>query len=888
MLIRSQSFGYIGIIGFFLLIILIVSITTKVSFADTIQNEERPILEWEKLWYDLEASECNYQAGIRFKKLDVRTDGTEFENGNPFSTPGGNKKFSSDSPEDEIPYESGICVADLWPKNTPGLAKYKRRDIFAFYAYENERTAKAVFENVVQNDSWMLGWLPVRNAPGRGDLPDPSKFKVRVNQEKQKALISGGSERTEDISKIIYTKSGMKFKPAHYKIRAQLALYIKRYKTVVMIWGFWRVVETDYYETEPKLADLIRRMPQNNPDSKEMEKRAKTIVDERVRFFRLELVDPDPNTKYLDIHPAKPEVSVKVTECFDGCDEPGARWTAVDEKKPANVLLNMFEYNDAKPPAHVTHIDGKYPPNRKDLINAYSGREFPPRFDALDKSSNRYVTKAKGIVPGISLAKGVKFVYSEKNPSQHEVSDTYILDFNDLGGLLYDSYNSRVDRYRSIVGDVGATIVAEAYHISRKGKVVALARSKPKHVRYTHVAEVVHFGQDDHPVIKPHKYYSPEHVFYDGKKLSQNEGFARALKKGLRLMPNDLIPFGRFDYVRIKYLLLDQEWCIQADPEVVPRGRLTFFVIQPAKIRPWNWVWEKIARPHGSSLIACAGGIGTVLVSVAEGVKVTTGYGILTTAVFLVVDRIVDWEVELVDKMWNRKNLRFLNVAKLKSMFSVRVSENETTVTVLEGEVNFNDMSNNQIALEQGHMSKLDSKATLSAPKKFDQASLPASIKSALERLKKDLPPEEDSLKEHTFRLKQAEEDSAYAWIKIAAERGFFIFRELKKLPIMNQMKTIAEKAGRKHMVENFNNRVAELGENIDQALATYADAFQELENMDRTAIDTGFQKYSQFLVERNATEQLTVLKTVKDHLFAYLGESKTDKEKWRRDFAGI
>ena len=604
----------------------------------------------------------------------------------------------------------------------------------------------------------------------------------------------------------------------------------------------------------------------------------------------MELIDPDSKTKYLDIHPAKPEVSVKVTECFDGCDEPDARWTPVDEKKPANVYLNMFEYNYTTPPVHVTHIDGKHPPNRKDLINAYSGSEYQPRFDSLDGSSNRYMTKAKGIVPGISLAKGVKFVYNENNPGQHEVSDTFVLNFNDLGALLFDSYDSRADRYRSIVGDVGATIVAEAYHVSRKGKVVALARSKPKHVRYTHVAEVVDFGQDDHPVIKPHKYYSPEHVVYDGKKLSQNEneGFARALKKGLRLMPNDLIPFGRFDYVRIKYLLLDQEWCIQADPEVVPQGYLTFFVIQPAKIRPWNWVWEKIARPHGSSLIACAGGIGTVLVSVASGVEVTTGYGILTTAVFLVVDRIVDWEVELVDKMWNRKNLRFLNVAKLKSIFSVRVDKNGTTVAVLEGEVNFGDMSNNQIALKEGHMSKLDSKAILSQPENFDQASLPASVKSAVNRLKKDIPQGKPSLKESPIRFKQAEEDSAYAWIKIAGERGFFIFRELKKLPIMKRLKTIAEKAGRKQMVENYDNRVAELDENINQALATYADAFRELENVDREAVDAGFQKYSQFLSERNATEQLTVLKTVKDHVFAYLGEKKTDNEKWRRDFAGI
>lgn len=144
------------------------------------------------------------------------------------------------------------------------------------------------------------------------------------------------------------------------------------------------------------------------------------------------------------------------------------------------------------------------------------------------------------------------------------------------------------------------------------------------------------------------------------------------------------------------------------------------------------------------------------------------------------------------------------------------------------------------------------------------------------------------SLDENALVLKKAEEDSAYAWIKIAAERGFFIYRELRKLPTIERLKTIAENAGRKEMVEKYHHLLSELGENIDQALETYSDAFRQFEKIDRRAIDAGVRKYRQFLSERSATEQLNVLKTVKDHMFAYLEGKKADKEKWRRDFAGI
>ncbi|MEA3547235.1 MAG: hypothetical protein U9R66_06190 [Thermodesulfobacteriota bacterium] len=146
----------------------------------------------------------------------------------------------------------------------------------------------------------------------------------------------------------------------------------------------------------------------------------------------------------------------------------------------------------------------------------------------------------------------------------------------------------------------------------------------------------------------------------------------------------------------------------------------------------------------------------------------------------------------------------------------------------------------------------------------------------------------EASLAENTSILKQTEKDFAYAWIKSAAERGFFLYRELRKLPTIERLKMIAEKAGRKEMVETYSDRLAEIDQNIEHTLKTYLDTFRELEKIDRKAIDTGVQKYNEFLKEHDAAEQLKVQETVKEHLFVYLKEKRADKEKWRRDLAGI
>jgi hypothetical protein len=909
---RSLSYKAVGISEFFLLMLLIICVSTKVSYADTIQSEDPPVIEWQKLWKDFEAKECAYYKNLKFTKLDLKTE-------KEFKTEQAQSKFVLPGDLDIetmafMSYISQIGVADtiltedvLKSVGGSELSEYKRRDIFGFYIYKTEQDAELIFNNVVQEFSWIMEWAPVKNAPGFNELKEAFKFK-KITQEKDPLNFIKGNRfvlkgeffhkkdgKNLDIKNM--TKSGVILKPGQKKKDgAMLIFVVERYKTVIMIYGFWIKLGSKSTIKDIKLSSFIKKIPPK-PNLEIMAQRAKAIVDERVRFLRVELIDPNPNTEFVELDPAVPKIKVKITECMDRCYKENSEWIMVSEKDPVYVTLKMFSYGHSKTLKQTNQIDA--PPNRKDLIEAYEYGSFGMlskkregsvglKFDSPSiHAIHRYKTKKYGMPMEISLLGGTTF-------RKDKFFDKFQLNADKLATLLFESYDSRASRnYYPILGDVGATIIAEAYHISRNKEEITLARSKPGHCRYTHVAEIVDFGYQKERVKQGDEYF-PEYCIYDGKKYSKKEYHAQPLKKGMKLMPNDYIPFGRLDWVRIKYLFLNQIWSLEADPDEVPEGRITFYTIEPTRIVPWSKLWQKFMEYRGTTHVIGVSGLGvsitakiTTFAATEAGQAAAAFVGELGL-VLAIVAYFADFSVPHIERFMGRSNIRFINIGPPKSMFSIHVGKEKTNVYVLEGEVPFGDMLGNNFTLKQGHMSKFDSKATLSPPEKFDQASLPASVKSAVERLKKDLPPVEASLGENKVTRKQAEEDSAYAWIKIAAERGFFIFRELRKLPIIERLKTIAEKAERKQMVEKYDHRIAELGENIDQALATYADAFRQLEKIDRAAIDAGFQKYSQFLSERKATEQLTVLKTVKDHMFAYLGEKKKDNEKWRRDFAGI
>ncbi len=130
-----------------------------------------------------------------------------------------------------------------------------------------------------------------------------------------------------------------------------------------------------------------------------------------------------------------------------------------------------------------------------------------------------------------------------------------------------------------------------------------------------------------------------------------------------------------------------------------------------------------------------------------------------------------------------------------------------------------------------------------------------------------------------------ATEESAYAWTKIAGERGFFLYRELRKLPQIRNLINTTEKAGLLKKADRFKKRESEIVKNIDEALSTYSETFRQLETIDLEAVRMGFTKYLSFLKKRNAQEQIKILITVKGHCDIYRSKKRANIDKWRHDF---
>jgi hypothetical protein len=146
----------------------------------------------------------------------------------------------------------------------------------------------------------------------------------------------------------------------------------------------------------------------------------------------------------------------------------------------------------------------------------------------------------------------------------------------------------------------------------------------------------------------------------------------------------------------------------------------------------------------------------------------------------------------------------------------------------------------------------------------------------------------EASLTDIKFIRKQAEEDSAYAWAKIAAESGFHVFRELRKLPDLRQLMAISQEAGRGEMAERYKQRLEEIEKNVTDGLATYSECFRQLIKSQPAAVQGGLDKYLKFLMERNAAEQVRLLKTTRGHYEDFAKDQRSDLEKWRKDMEAV
>jgi hypothetical protein len=137
--------------------------------------------------------------------------------------------------------------------------------------------------------------------------------------------------------------------------------------------------------------------------------------------------------------------------------------------------------------------------------------------------------------------------------------------------------------------------------------------------------------------------------------------------------------------------------------------------------------------------------------------------------------------------------------------------------------------------------------------------------------------------------VRKAEHDSAYAWVKIAADRAFLARIALKKLPDYHKGLKIAEKQGKTKFIDQFKAKIAGANEDINEGLAKYGETFAQLEKSQETTVITGFEKHSDDLKRRGApTEQIAVVQQVQKHFQEYLQTRRLDAEKWKADLENL
>jgi hypothetical protein len=132
--------------------------------------------------------------------------------------------------------------------------------------------------------------------------------------------------------------------------------------------------------------------------------------------------------------------------------------------------------------------------------------------------------------------------------------------------------------------------------------------------------------------------------------------------------------------------------------------------------------------------------------------------------------------------------------------------------------------------------------------------------------------------------VQQAEHDSAYAWVKIAAEAAFFVNRELKRLPLLQKALSIAQDAGMSARIDQIKERVDEAQKNINDGLTRYGSAFEQLEKTRSDVANMEFENYSNFLKRHGAGDQVQVNLLVKTHYKEYLSTRRLNLDKWKVD----
>lgn len=160
------------------------------------------------------------------------------------------------------------------------------------------------------------------------------------------------------------------------------------------------------------------------------------------------------------------------------------------------------------------------------------------------------------------------------------------------------------------------------------------------------------------------------------------------------------------------------------------------------------------------------------------------------------------------------------------------------------------------------------------------------------EALKNDLAATEASLRSMAQIRKQADEDSAKVWVKIAGERGMYLVANLRGMAVTREAPT-----------ENLRRRAEQFAFNVDVGLENYGEIMAELSKLPQDAVLKGFGVYEEQLGSKAAEEaktkgpdaearvhdikgQIAWLKVTRKHYEKQAREKRSDVAAWRIDYS--
>ncbi|MDL2207241.1 formylglycine-generating enzyme family protein [Desulfovibrio sp. OttesenSCG-928-M16] len=173
-----------------------------------------------------------------------------------------------------------------------------------------------------------------------------------------------------------------------------------------------------------------------------------------------------------------------------------------------------------------------------------------------------------------------------------------------------------------------------------------------------------------------------------------------------------------------------------------------------------------------------------------------------------------------------------------------------------------------------------------------------ARIKQELEKaglaqsLKQDMAATEAALRSMAQVRRQADEDSARVWAKIAGERGLFLARNLRGLAVIKDVSS-----------ETMRRRAEQFQYNITAGLENYGEIMSELAKLPKDAVLKGFDWYAASLQSKivktdgadaeekalrvkDISGQKDLLAITRAHYERYEKEKRFDAAAWRADYA--